>query len=82
MQKNQTKSNFARGHQADKWAQCSIILEQSFPDSRIAAQRNNCMSDTFIAKENKDIRLVQQQTKHLCKCKYVNNDYASCGPQA
>ena len=41
-----------------------------------------CISDTFIAKENKDIRLVQQQTKHLCKCKYVNNDYASCGPQA
>ena len=30
-----------------------------------------CISDTFIAKENKDIRLVQQQTKHLCKCKYV-----------
>ena len=30
-----------------------------------------CISDTFIAKENKDIKLVQQQTKHLCKCKYV-----------
>ena len=41
-----------------------------------------CISDTFVAKENKDIRLVQQQTKHLRKCKYVNNDYASCGPQA
>ena len=30
-----------------------------------------CSSETFIAKEDKDIRLVQQQTKHLCKCKYV-----------
>ena len=39
-------------------------------------------SETFIAKEDKDIRLVQQQIKQLCKCKYVNNDYASCGPQA
>ena len=36
-----------------------------------------CISDTFIAKENKDIRLVQQQTKHLCKCKYASNNYAS-----
>ena len=41
-----------------------------------------CISDTFIAKETKDIRLVQQQTEHLCKCKYVSNDYASWGPPA
>ena len=27
------------------------------------------------------MRLVQQQTKHLCKCNYVYNDYASFDPQ-
>ena len=65
------------------WLQKKVLLDISIFSS-VKTERYFsyfCISDTFIAKENKDIRLVQQQTKHLCKCKYVHNDYASCGPQ-